>query len=303
MLLQKLNCHNLTEMQDLGKSGFQELSKVIPSFVRRAHSEHKHYQSFARFSGGMESQIREFAQKHAMEVPSMKEPGVRLVGVDPDAVYKVAGALLFEATQGSLRELQAFCKTLPEEEIALLFEAASSCRENRRHKSPRALEHANFTFELLCDFGSYRDLQRHRILTQEKQFLTCNYGYFLPDELKGTEMEEEYIHAMEKGKLAYDAIATELPEEAQYVVPMAYNVHWYFHVNLRALQWLTELRSQAAGHITYRRVAQELAKAVMTEVPLFERFFKFVDFDGYELGRLGAEIRQEEKLTSRGEKR
>ena len=233
----------------------------------------------------------------------MKEPGVRLVGVDPDAVYKVAGALLFEATQGSLRELQAFCKTLPEEEIALLFEAASSCRENRRHKSPRALEHANFTFELLCDFGSYRDLQRHRILTQEKQFLTCNYGYFLPDELKGTEMEEEYIHAMEKGKLAYDAIATELPEEAQYVVPMAYNVHWYFHVNLRALQWLTELRSQAAGHITYRRVAQELAKAVMTEVPLFERFFKFVDFDGYELGRLGAEIRQEEKLTSRGEKR
>ncbi|MBI3900797.1 MAG: FAD-dependent thymidylate synthase, partial [Chlamydiia bacterium] len=298
-LLQKLNSHNLTEIQELGKSGFQELSKVIPSFVRRAHPEHRHYQSFARFYGGMESQIREFAQKHAMDVPPMKEPGVRLIGIDPDAVYKVAGALLFERTQGSLKELQAFCRTLPEEEIALLFEAATSPRENRRHKSPRALEHANFTFELLSDFGSFRDLQRHRTLTQEKQLLTCNYGYFLPEELKGTEMEGPYVEAMDKGKRAYDAMASELPEEAQYVVPMAYNIHWYFHINLRSLQWLSELRSQAAGHTTYRRVAQELAKIVMTEIPLFERFFKFVDFDGYDLGRLDAEVRQEERASFR----
>lgn len=299
MMLQKLSSHNLTEMQDLGKNGYQELLKVIPSFIRRAHPEHKHCQSFARFHGGMESQIREFAQKHAVNVLAMTTPGVRLIETDPEAVFKVAGALLFETTNASLSELQSFCKNLPEEEIALLFDAATSTRENRRHKSPRALEHASFTFELLCDFGSYRDLQRHRMLTQEKQLLTCNYGYFLPEELKGTDLEKEYIEAMEKGKFAYDTIAAELPEEAQYVVPMAYNIHWYYRINLRALQWLCELRSQAAGHTTYRRVAQDLAKAVITEIPLFERFFKFVDFDGYELGRLDAEIRQEEKLNAR----
>ena len=104
---------------------------------------------------------------------------------------------------------------------------------------------------------------------------------------------------MERGKSAFDVIASELPEEAQYVVAMAYNVHWYFHVNLRALQWLCELRSQAAGHPTYRYIAQEMARLVSVAFPPFERFFKFVDYNGYELGRLSAEVRQEEKAKAR----
>lgn len=298
-LIQKLNSHNLAEMQELGKKSYQELSKVLPSFVRRADLAHHHYQGFAQFSEAMHTAIRQFSEKHVAEVAEVMQPGVRLIECDRDSIYKVAGALLFHCTHSSLQELQAYCRRLPEEEIALLFEAACSPRENRRHKSPRALEHANFTFEILADFGVYRDLHRHRMLTQERQFLTCNHGYFIPPEIVGTDMEKEYVEAMERGKIAYDAIASELPEEAQYVVPMAYNVHWYFHVNLRALQWLCELRSQAAGHPTYRYIAQEMARQVSLALPPFERFFKFVDFNGYELGRLGAEIRQEEKRKDR----
>jgi len=294
-LLQKLNCHNLAEMQEIGKKSHQELSKVIPSFIRRADPRHKHYQGFAQFFETMRSEIQQFAEKHTFEVAQMFQPGVRLVDFDKDGIYKVAGAMLFEHTQGDLQELQKYCRTLPPEELALLLEAACSPRENRRHKSPRALEHASFTFEFLADFGVYRDLHRHRMLTQERQLLTCNYGYYMPQEILGTDMEKDYIQAMERGKTAYDAIAAELPEEAQYVVPMGYNVHWYFHVNLRALQWLCELRSQAAGHPTYRYIAQEMARQVTLALPPFERFFKFVDFNGYELGRLGAEVRQEEK--------
>jgi thymidylate synthase ThyX len=286
-------------MQEVGKKSFQELSKVIPSFIRRADVNNKHYQGFAQFYETMRSEIQLFAEKHALQVTQMFQPGVRLTEYDKNAVHKVAGALLFENTQGNLHELQKYCQTLPDEEIALLFEAASSPRENRRHKSPRALEHANFTFEILADFGVYRDLHRHRILTQERQLLTCNYSYFIPQEIIGTEMEKEYREAMDQAKIAYDEIAEELPEEAQYVVPMAYNVHWYFHVNLRSLQWLCELRSQAAGHPTYRYIAQEMAQQVSKALPQFERFFKFVDFNGYELGRLGAEVRQEEKMKAR----
>lgn len=298
-LLQKLNSHNLAEMQDLGKKGFYELNQVIPSFVRRGSSSHKYYQTFLQYKETTKGQIKQFAEKHTEEVAKLKETGVRLIAKDPEAVSKVAAALLFEASGASLESLQAFCKELPEEEIALLFEAAASGRENRRHKSPRALEHAQFTFELLVDYGGYRDLQRHRMLTQERQLLTCNDGYLLPEELKGTLMEEEYIQAMRKGKEAYDIISKEFPEEAQYVVPMAYNIHWYFHVNLRSLQWLCELRSQAAGHATYRKVAQDLAKEVIREFPLFERFFRFIDFDGHDLGRLEAEIRQEAKAGAK----
>ena len=297
-LIQKLQSHNLAEMQEIGKSSYAELSKVIPSFIRRADPSHRHFQAFVAANGTMHNEIREYAKRHAVQVQPQMEPGVRLIQWDEDAPSKVAGALLFESTNASLFELQSYCKQLSEEELARILDAACSSRENRRHKSPRALEHATLTFEILADFGVYRDLQRHRMLTQERQFLTCNFGFYIPPEMIGTEMEKEYIEAMEKAKKAYDVIAEELPEEAQYVVPMAYNIHWYFHVNLRALQWLCELRSQPAGHPTYRLIAQEMAAQVSQKIPAFERVFKFVDYNGYELGRLGAEIRQEQKLQS-----
>jgi thymidylate synthase ThyX len=298
-LIQKLNCHNLAEMQEIGKKTYQELSKVLPSFVRRAEPSHRHHQAFAQFYETMQNDIRQLAIHQAREVQSLSKPSVRLVNTDPDAVSKVAAALLFACSQAGLAELQEYCKELPEEEMVRLLETACAARENRRHKSPRALELANFTFEILADFGVYRDLHRHRILTQERQLLTCNYGYYLPPEITGTEMESDYREAMEMAKKTYDTIAAELPEDAQYTVPMAYNIHWYFHINLRGLQWLCELRSQAAGHPAYRHIAQEMANQVSQAIPQFERFFKFVDYEGYELGRLSAEIRQEEK-KSRG---
>ena len=298
-LLQKLNCHNLAEMQEVGKKAHQELSKVIPSFIRRSDPSHRHHQTFAQFLEAMQGEIHQASEKHISQIRPMIQPGVRLAEYDKDSPAKVAAALLFPSTQGGFEELKTYCLHLPEEEIGRILEAACSARENRRHKSPRALEHAFVTFEILADFGVYRDLHRHRMLTQERQFLSCQYGYYTPPEIVGTEMEGEYAEAMEKAKKAYDAIAEELPEEAQYVVPMAFNVHWYFHVNLRSLQWLCELRSQAAGHPTYRLIAQEMARQISIALPPFERFFKFVDFDGYELGRLGAEIRQEEKVKVR----
>ncbi len=295
VLLQKLNVHNLVEMQEIGKKAYQELAKVIPSFIRRADPTHRHYQAYAQFVESMQNDLHQFAETHAKEIGAFSKPGVRLISYDKDAPAKVGGALLFSFTQAGLHELQEYCRHLPDEELARLLEIACSPRDNRRHKSPRALEHANFTFEILADFGVYRDLHRHRMLTQERQLLSCNYGYYVPPEIHSTDMEKEYHEVMDRAKKAYDAISAELPEEAQYIVPMAYNIHWYFEANLRSLQWLCELRSQAAGHPTYRLIAQEMARQVSLALPPFERFFKFVDFDGYELGRLGAEIRQEEK--------
>jgi thymidylate synthase ThyX len=297
-LLQKLNSHNLAEMQEIGKNAYQELAKVVPSFIRRADPTHRHYQAFAQFNESMQSDLKQFTEQHLKEVAPLSKPGVRLTHFDPESPAKVGGALLFGSSSAGLQELQEYCRALPEEELGRLLEIGSCYRENRRHKSPRALEHATFTFEILSDFGVYRDLHRHRLLTQERQLLTCDFGYYIPPEIVGTEMESVYTEAMEKAKKAFNTIAAELPEEAQYCVPMAYHVHWYFHVNLRSLQWLCELRSQAAGHVTYRLIAQEMAKQVSLALPPFERFFKFVDFDGYELGRLGAEIRQEEKLKN-----
>lgn len=298
-LLQKMHAENLAEFNEIGKSAHKELNKVIPSFIRRSEPGHKYQEAHADFHEEVEKELKQLAENHEDDLDDPSIPGVKLIYSDKEAVTKVAGALLFEHSSVPLEKLQDLCKTLPEEELMRILDAAAVPRENRRHKSPRALEHANFTFEILADFGVYRDLHRHRLLTQERQLLSCNYGYFIPPEILHSSLEEPYIAAMEQAKEAYKIIAQELPEEAQYIVPMAYNIRWYFHINLRSLQWLCELRSSPAGHPNYRYIAQEMARQVCEKEPQFERFFKFVDYEGYELGRLGQETRKQEKLENR----
>jgi len=294
-LLHKLHCHPLVEIQDLGKRSFDELQKVVPSFVRRADVSHHTHQGFASFYEAMQTEIKKVTEQTDSFAAKPTESGVRLISHDPNSIIEVAAALLFANSKRSLSQLQDFCRRLPDEEIARILDTACNSRENRRHKSPRALEAALFTFEIVADFGVYRDLHRHRMLTQERQLLNCDYGFYVPKEIEGTSMEASYIAALQQAKEVYDLIGAELPEEAQYVVPMAYNVRWYFTVNLRALQWMCELRSQPSGHPSYRFVAQSLAQEVSRVFPQFERFFKFVDYEGYELGRLGQEVRRVEK--------
>jgi thymidylate synthase ThyX len=297
-LIHKLNCQNLAELQDIGKRSFEELSKVIPSFVRRADPAHRTHENYAQFYETMQSELKLIAEQYLPHCERSLQSGVKLVSYDPEAVTKVAAALLFAVGDKGLSEIWHYCKTLSDEEIARILDAGCNARENRRHKSPRALEHAEFTFEIVTDFGAYRDLHRHRLLTQERQFLCCDYGFYIPPEIQDTPLEEDYCHALNEAKEVYDLIAAELPEEAQYVVPMAYHIRWYFHVNLRALQWLCELRSSPAGHPSYRYIAQRMARKVCDVFPPFERFFKFVDYEGYELGRLGQEQRKFEREQS-----
>jgi thymidylate synthase ThyX len=297
-LIHKLRCNPLAELQDIGAEAYNELHKVIPSFVRRSDGSHHTHEAYAQFMDSMRQQLKCVAEKHPIEKGPSE--GVKLVSYDEENVYKVVAALLFAQKQAPLDEICNYAKGLDAEQIAELFDAVSSVRENRRQKSPRALEHASFTFEITADFGIYRDLHRHRILTQERQLLTTDLGYYTPYEVVDAGLEKEYKAAMLKAKEAYDTISSEFPEEAQYVVPMAYNVRWYFHVNLRSLQWLCELRSGAAGHPNYRFVAQEMARQVSRVHPEFESFFKFVDYEGYELGRMDQEQRKAEKRERAG---
>ncbi len=296
-LIRKLNVNNLVELQDLGRQSYNELSSVIPSFVRRADANHKNQVDFVRFFESMQEEVKVVTKQHCNFKSESMQPGVKLIEFDPDDVKKVAAATLYANSNKRLSDLRDYCKKLSKEDIARIIDAGCNSRENRRHKSPRALEHAAFTFEIMSDFGCYRDLHRHRILTQERQLLTCGYGYFIPPEIVGSEMEEQYRSAMDQSKKAYDAIVGELPEEAQYVVPMAFNMPWYFNLNLRALQWICELRSSPAGHPNYRYIAQEMAKQVCEAIPEFEPIFRFVDYEGHEeLGRLGQEEKKVEKL-------
>ncbi len=297
-LLQKLSVNNLTELSTLSKQSFEELSKVIPSFVRRSEETHHHNIAYQKFMTAMSEDLIDLGATFPAVSENTSSPTVKLIKSTENAPLDVAAALIFPYCNGTFSTIKERLSKTNNDEIQAILEKGWKHRTNRRHKSPRALEHAEFTFEITADYGIYRDLQRHRMLTQEKQLLSCRLGYYVPQEIKGTEMEQTYINALEKAKIAYTTIAKDLPEEAQYIVPMAYNIRWYFHINLRGLQWLCELRSQPQGHTSYRKVAQELCHQVMIAHPEFKEFFGFVDFEGHSLGRLNQEIRNEKKKLS-----
>lgn len=296
-MLHKLHCQNLSELQEIGKASYDELEKIIPSFVRRSEISHKTHIDYSTFYEAMRTEIKEEA-KLIPATDKKAAHGVTLVASDPEAIYKVAASILYQDSHESFEDLLAYCKGLSSEALDTLLDTIAIHRNNRRNKSSRALENAIFTFDLVADFGAYRDLQRHRLLTQDRQLLTCRHGYYISKELQESGLADEYATAMDAAKQAYETIAEQLPEEAQYVVPMAYNIRWYFTANLREIQWLTELRSQAAGHTCYRIIAQQMAQAVEKAFPQFARYLKFVDHESYDVGRLGQEIKLEQKRQS-----
>ena len=301
-LIQKLLVSDLAELNGVGRLAQEELSKVIPSFVRRGKEGHKHFEAWKEFY----RMQRTFLARKAENLSGPLTPPcgeVSLIHKDAEAVDKVLSALLFEFSSEDLKALYGRASRLSDEQKGEIFNALAEFRGNRRHKPPRAFEQAEFVFDLTGDFGMFRDLHRHRILTQERQPLSTRLGYAVPEDIKGAGVEEVYHKAMKQAQEAYEILVKDFPFEAQYVVPMNYRIRWYFKINLRSLLWLCELRSAPQGHENYRRMAQKMAGAVMEAFPHFAPLFKFVDFNTYTLGRLTQEIRKEKKSNQGDEKK
>lgn len=293
-LLIKLKTHPLQEMRGLGRLAQDELDKVIPSFVRRAKYNNRHFPAMAEHRKAVSGRMQEVAIP-LMRTPVEKSREVTLTEYDKDAEDRVLAAALYPELHLPFPQLLKHVRTLPLEHKDKILDSYLAGRVNRRHKPGRALEHAYYTFDILADFGAYRDLQRHRMLTQQRQFLSTNHGYVLPELVSDAGLEQDYKEVMDSAAEVYGKIAADLPREAQYAVPFGYRVRWYFSVNLRALVWLCELRSMAQGHPAYRRVAQQMFLEVERVNPRLARCFRFVDLNDYPLGRLESEVRQEKK--------
>jgi thymidylate synthase ThyX len=305
-LLMRLQVAPLEELRGLGRAMYAELAQLIPSFVRRANPEHPHFAQFHAYDAALSEWLARSglaAMPDAGSAPvaaAARGEVAELLDWDPDAPAKVLAALAYPRAAADLRALRAAAARLPAGEQAARLAALAALRGNRRHKPPRALELASYTFDLLGDFGMYRDLHRHRMLTQQRQPLSTRHGYDVPEDVAAAGLQAPFAAAMERAAEAYQAIAADLPAEAQYVVPMAYRIRWHLHVNLRALIWLVELRSTPQGHPAYRRMAQALYRRVAEVHPAFAPLFKFVDLADYPLGRIEAEQRQEQRREEGG---
>ena len=292
-LITKLRMNSLGELNQIGEFSYIELAKVIPSFVRRAESGHRYYEDFRNFGLAKQKLIKKFARNNLDSFQVMAEDSVSLIDYDTDAEIKLLSALLYQFSELPLTRIREKVRNLTQVEKTKIIEQTIDLRIHRRHKPDRGLEMVFYTFDILGDYGMYRDLQRHRMLTQERQMLSTRFGYDTPDEINDVGLGAEYHELMKRSADAFETIAKDFPLEAQYVVPMSYNIRWYVHINLRALVWLTELRSTPQGHTGYRRIAQEMFKKVEEVHPLLAKYMKFVDLNEYSLGRLNSEQRSE----------
>jgi thymidylate synthase ThyX len=292
-LLIKLHLAELAELRGIAQAMQGELAKVLPSFIRRADPGHPHFAGFRRHRGEQTALLRRLAL--GLPEGQAGEPGVSLVDHDPAAETKVLAALAYPEGHASLGACRRWAAALPERERERILGELAATRHNRRHKPPRAAELAVYSFDLVGDFGMYRDLHRHRMLTQERQPLTTRLGYDVSADVRAAGQEPRWRALMERAAETFEAIAADHPLEAQYAVPMAYRIRWCMTVNLRALIWLCELRSQPQGHPAYRLMAQQLHAAVAAVQPRLASLFRFMDLSEPDLGRLGAEQRQDQK--------
>ncbi len=288
-LVTKMAAHELPECRDLAGAIHRELSLVIPAFVRRALDERHGRPAVERLRRTREA-VAGLAPRTGGRDP---EPAsVRLVEWDPDAERKVAAAALFPHSDLPLLELRE--RGL---DPGAVLGAAVGDRANRRHRVPRALEHAGYTFEVVGNFAAYRDLQRHRLLTQDRQLLGTGLGCDVPADLASFGLGDAFQRALERAAAAHATLERAVgPALAQYAVPLAFRVRWYVRANLREVVHLCELRTTPQGHPDYRFIAQEMFRRVREVHPRLAACARFVDLTpGDELERRASERRIDER--------
>ncbi len=294
-LLTKLYASPFAELQSLATALQRALDDQIPSFVKRARNERgRVYQAYLRETR-QEVQALAAAAAHRLTGGASPSPTVTLVAFDPDAEARVVAAILYPYLDSSLADARALAETMTADERMYLIRAYVGGRASRFHRPGRAFEEARYTFDLLADIGAYRDLQRHRMLTQERQRFGVQHGYVVPPEIDEYGLGMAFRAALDQAGEVVAAIAADLPDEAQYAVPFAYRVRWRVTLNLREAYHLCELRSAPQGHPGYRRIAQEMYRQIAAVHPVLAEGMRFVDMNDYALERLDAERRLDEK--------
>ena len=296
-LINRTARHDLGELRWLARELKRELDKEIPSLLLRVADEKSgDYQSYLneRYRS-----VREFLGESQHE--PVTKPQVRLVEYDRDSELKILSGIIFQQTHFGWEQALARAKALSESEKRALLERYLSKRTARWQKVGRAFENAYLRFEIVMDIGSYRDLHRHRMMTQERQRFSASHGYNVPDELEQSGLAGPFRDALDKAHRLFEKIEPHDPELAQYVVPLAYRMRFYQWQNFRQLFWETELRTVSQGHPDYRFIEQEKYRLVKEKFPLIASFM-LVDSNEYAIARRGTEeqiVAKEQRLIDR----
>ncbi len=298
-LLSILFASKLKEENNLALQIKNELNTTIKSFVRR--SDDKYGKALQNYLNNVKKSAQKIAKTSISGTPS-KGKVVKLVenGSESKVINSVISAIIYEQSPGiSFEKILQQVKKIPINRKKKIISEMANLRKNRRHRPSRAFEMAEYTFDLVTNFGMFRDFHRHRALTLERQLLSTNHGFDTPQEIKDLGIQKEFKECMNNTNHVYKKIQKKFPEEAQYVVNFAYNYPYMMKMNMREAVHMIELRTVPQGHQDYRIVAQKMYQAINRKHPILSKIMKFVDMNKYELERFESEKRTEEKRNKR----
>ena len=282
--------HSLGELRCFAQDLKHELDTEIPSLLLRVSDEKSQdYQSYLtrRYDG-----VRRFLGK--TEIQAGTRPEVRLIEADPESETKILAGIIFQQTHGSWDQAMERARQLNESQKRELFRAYMPQRKGRWYKVGRAFENAYMRFEIVMDIGSYRDLHRHRMMTQERQLFSTVHGFSIPEELRQSGLADRFSKALERADNLFRKLEPLDRDLAQYAVPLAYRMRFYQWQNFRQLFWEAELRTISQGHPDYRFIEQEKYRLIQQRFPLIAENM-LVDMQDYAVARRGTEERIEEK--------
>ncbi len=301
-LLLRLRAHPLAEARVSGDRMLGELRKVIPAFLVRVDREDRGVR-WSRYLADTRREAGAAAERVLQGVAPAPAPEVALTDFDPDGEVKVVAAALYESSRLPERQLLETARAMSAGHRAAVLRAYVGDRANRRHRPGRAFERTGYCFDVLSDYGAFRDLQRHRLLTVEWQELAPDHGFVEPVAIADIGAAADWCRVMDRTRELHAAMASETsPTVAQYAVPMAYRIRYRMQMNAREAMHVIELRTTPQGHPAYRRVCQAMHRLIADEAGhrAIAEAMRFADHSAVELERLGGERASERRRAERG---
>jgi thymidylate synthase ThyX len=302
-LLLRMRAHPLPEARAYADLMLTELRKVIPSFLKRVDLDDRGV-AWSTYLATTHAAMEDIAAEMFPpdEVAADDAPLVRLLEFDPDAEVRLVTAMLYPFAHVPEEQVERRVRDMTVDERLAVVRAYAGERSNRRHKPGRALERPRYRFDVLADYGAFRDLQRHRMLTVEWQPLSPRHGYTRPEAVDLAGHTATFDAAMDRSAALHDAMVERFPAQASYAVCLAYKVRFVLDLNAREAMHLIELRTTPQGHPAYRLVGQEMHRLIAEEAghTAIAEMMRYVDHSSEpELERLQAERRAESRRSGR----
>ncbi len=298
-LIMHLLSDELVEARSIGQQLLEQARKIIPTFLERADKPDRGGAIIA-YRAQTAKAVREVAKEMLPAVHSSDHEAVSLNSFWPRNELDIVPDMLYEHSNLSLQEMQSAVSGWSYSQKQKAFLAYMGERLNRRHKPGRALEKIHYSWDLVCDYGIFRDLQRHRMVDDlEWQQLTPRFGYEIPALVEEAGLSELFEKCFDISAELYSYLQSKGYElEAQYATLLGHKMRWKLTYNAREAFHFHELRTSPQGHPGYRKLVQQMHEKVAEVHPLTAEAMKFVNQgEDEELTRLAAEKYTQYKLA------